>query len=255
MIPQTRDDHGGAYIALGLDGALKLATFMEHCPAVEVKHLLLSDMTTEEMDSHQYEDESLPLIILGDEYADEYDDGEEIGTHEVKPLTKRLEQYGEATTRILDLAAPSLHTLSYLTYLPEQSPGKHKTTLLSRHYPKLVTLTTNGAKKLEELSASMPHLTHLHIVTGGWLEGSFPALSTFVSHLPALTHIRFTGARDVYYGLPWELGPGSWATPGFWAWLKSKLFALSRHVPLVSPQPKHTRNLLHSVSARYQRVW
>ncbi|KAJ7241851.1 hypothetical protein C8J57DRAFT_1558659 [Mycena rebaudengoi] len=225
---QDGDFPVGTYIATGVSGITQLVDHLAAHPEATITHLLVSDSTIQDVDTaHRY---------LSASFMWEEDDWglvekkltteEEIRLDEVRrnnaETELRLRQAvcdTEAPLRlVLDKAAPTLETLSFLTYTSEFSSAlicdgvtakedSRVATLLDRDYPSLHHLTlclTALSDDWEDQSSGplryaphFPALTHFHTVFLGYPSSPSP-VSSYLHHFPSLTHSRVTGLTSWY---------------------------------------------------------
>ncbi|KAJ7907254.1 hypothetical protein B0H13DRAFT_1879764 [Mycena leptocephala] len=192
-----------------------------------ITHLLVSDSTVQDVDtahgylsaSFMWEESNWGLV------EKKLTAEEEVRLEEVRrnnaETELRLRQAvcdTEAPLRlVLDKAAPTLETLSFLTHTSEFSSaiicngatGKDPriAALLGSDYPSLHHLTlrlTELSDDWEDESARplryaphFPVLTHFHTVILGYL-GSPSPISSYLHDFPSLTHLLITGLTSWY---------------------------------------------------------
>ncbi|KAJ7111088.1 hypothetical protein C8R44DRAFT_856793 [Mycena epipterygia] len=241
---QDGDFPVGTYIATGVSGIMQLADHLAAHPGATITHLLVSDSTIHDVDTaHGY----LSASFMWEEgdwglVEKKLTAEEEVRLEEVRRNNAeteiRLRQAvcnTEAPLRlVLDMAAPTLETLSFLSYTSEFSSAlicdgvtakedPRVATLLYRDYPSLHHLTlrlTELSDDWEDQSSGplryaphFPALTHFHTVILGYLS-SFSPVSSYLHHFPNLTHLRVTGLTS-WHRLPSNLArnyrPLGWA--------------------------------------------
>ncbi|KAF7363017.1 hypothetical protein MVEN_00653500 [Mycena venus] len=206
----------GTYIATGVSGIIRLAEYLTIHPEATITHLLISDSTTEDVDtfygylsaSFMWEESDWGLV------EKKLTDKEKVRVEEVVCDTQAPLQ------RILDMAAPSLETLSFLTYIPELNSNLdcdgiawkedlRAAAILRRDYPSLHHLTL----RLTELfrwadddddepahplhyGLHFPSVTHLHTAT--LRQRGSPSLASHLHYFRNLTHRRISGITSSY---------------------------------------------------------
>jgi hypothetical protein len=225
----------GTYIATGVSGITQLADYLAAHPEATITHLLVSDSTIQDVDTAQG-------YLSASFMWEESDWGlaekkltaeEEVKLEEVRQNNAetelRLRQAVcsvEAPLRlVLDKAAPTLETLSFLTYTSEFSSAlicdgvtakkdPRVAALLDRDYPSLHHLTLRLTELFDDwedqpsgplrYAPHFPALTHFHTVILGYLSSVLP-VSLYLHHFPSLSHFRVTGLTS-WYRLPANLG-------------------------------------------------
>lgn len=220
----------GTYIATGVSGITKLAEYLADRTDVEIRHLLISDSTIEDVATrHGFRTMSLF----------EYDDWGDVVEKKLTPeeeeavqnarrhnaqMELRLRQAvcdsAQPLQRVLDKAVPSLQTFSFLAYIADfpsdiicdESPNTEDPRLAAlrgRVYPSLQHLTVRFAEPpewSEELGplnygTHFPAVTHYHTVIPD--QRGAHSLAAYLAHFHHLTHLRITGLTG-YYQLPAE---------------------------------------------------
>ncbi|KAJ7119264.1 hypothetical protein C8R43DRAFT_87098 [Mycena crocata] len=205
----------GTYIATGLSGIEQLASYLDTHPESTITHLLLSDSTVRDVDTrHGYasfrdfveENGDWVLRALTSE-EEEVKAGAIRHNAEVEvKLRSVLRDIRAPLARVLERAAPSLETLSYLAYLEdpdlvdededeidESHDDPRISALLSYRYPALRRFTFRNndmprASSLFDDASRFPSITYLHLA-----RQHLRALAFNREHFPRLTHLRATG--------------------------------------------------------------
>jgi hypothetical protein len=244
----------GTYIATGVSGIIKLAEYLADQTEVEIMHLLISDSTIEDVDTrHGYRAMSL-LDDEGDVVIErELTPEEKVAVQDARSHNARIElRLRQAVCdtvaplrRILDKAAPSLRTLSFLAYISNfptelscdaspDSENPRTAALRGRVYPSLQQLTVRRSESPEWSQSLGPldHATHFPVVTH--YHTVFPdyrgsqSLAGYLNHFPHLTHLRITGLAGAYR-LPAEMAPNTYRSAGWMArWLMEKILNLAQ---------------------------
>ncbi|KAJ7292785.1 hypothetical protein C8J57DRAFT_6880 [Mycena rebaudengoi] len=234
----------GTYIAASLAGAHQLAEYLDTHPNVTVTNLLLSDSTIQDLATDfGYEDTYRDFRDLDwDRFEERLDAAMPVNRNISRDLEQTILDFDAVSSRIMDGVAPTLESLSYLTYiriwdddgyLPLNYTDNRVFTVLNRDFPRLTHLTLRDPRwKVQNLPGtrqpfrSLPALTHLHLVTN-----SFPSLSVLRRFVPSAAYIRLSGT------LPQEFSSKLHFTV---QWAKSLIDGFSRRAnsPIVIAQPQ-----------------
>ncbi|KAJ7134991.1 hypothetical protein C8R43DRAFT_625538 [Mycena crocata] len=200
--PANSDLPEGTYIAASLAGALKLADYLDTHPGLNVRNLLISDSTVQDLATDFGYGETDYYYTHRPNDQPEVDHvplNRNISTK----LKQTIVDLDAVSSRIMDRVAPSLESLSYLNYIRiwdtrryEEAPDNRTRNVLDREFPRLSHLTLRDWQwrfqtlpgKPARFFRSLPSVTHLHVTSG-----SFPSLSALRKSVPNATHIRLSG--------------------------------------------------------------
>ncbi|KAJ6589752.1 hypothetical protein B0H19DRAFT_1104623 [Mycena capillaripes] len=257
--PENDDVPAGTYIAMGISAVEQLAEYLESHPESKITRLLISDSTIRDVDtwhgylsaSFRFADSDYGLVERKDLTDEEQLRLDHVWSNNAEAnlrIRRAVCDIEVPLMRILDKAAPSLETLSFLTYISDFSydltcDGTRRTddprfaALLGYTYPSLQHLTLrfpDNADWSEESAhpwvhaSHFPSVTHLHIVPPDYT--GTPPLASLLDRFRRLTHLRVTGLLRSSQ-LPADMRPNHYA-PGFVEGFKEHILSIAE--PLFS---------------------